>query len=177
MPRGWGAGREAAEKAGGGKFVKLENGKSIEGVFRGDPYTFFSIYGDKERREFDDQVPNSQFKFKINLVVKENGAYVAKVFGSGWTTFNSLDTMIQELGQDQLFKLICSKSGNKTSYNIVPKGPITQAEKQNIAAVKLHKLSDNKVDSALDFPGSGGVGTPGIDDPDDVPLGDDDSNY
>jgi len=140
-------------KSGGGMFVKLKSGESIEGVFRGEPYCCYEKF--KERQEYATYVEGSSLKFKINFIVKENGSYVAKILKQGMTLAKQIRKLTLECGMDTLFKLEREGSGkDDTVYYLIPKGPVAPTSLQHIDAVPLLPLVANKEshEDDLSFP-------------------------
>lgn len=135
-------------------FIKLKGGESVTGVFRGDPYDFRIHWLQKEQRsvlcEGKEKCPvcelgnKSSFRFRVNFIVKEGEAYVAKVLEQGWTSYQALMNL-QESGYDlekQIMVITRQGTGLNTSYSFIPspKGLATPDSLKQIAAVKLNDL-------------------------------------
>ncbi len=134
----------------GGMFVKLGDGESIEGVFRGEPHTFYSVF--KDPTEHEEWAEGRSFKFKVNFAVfnLETKAYEMKVFQGGSTLSDMLVDMKEEYGLDQLFKIKRTGSGKEdTRYSILPKGALSPEQLATINALPLHKF-EKKVDESTD---------------------------
>lgn len=135
--------------------LKLKGGESVKGVFKGDPYEF--------RQHWENNKPypclgqglcercangeKASFRFQINIIVKENGESVAKVWEQGWTVFLALKAL-HEGGYDlEKYLMKISRTGstkNDTVYSVVPvpNGLLTPAQLKEIASVKLIQLTD-----------------------------------
>lgn len=125
------------EGSGGGVFIKLGDGQSVKGVFQGDPIDFMNAFkpGDKP-----------SFRFRINLVVKENGAYVAKIFENGITVYRSLRALSETGYELDKHWYVISRSGNTkdtTSYSILPapKGDLTPEDMIHVKSIRLNDLT------------------------------------
>ena len=108
-----------------GKEIEVKDGESIEGVFRGEPYVFYSIY--RDQKEYETKVDGSSLKFKINFFEKlPGGEWKGRIFQQGNTCLKDLIEMKDEYGLDYIFK-IKRKGSSKddTKYHIMPKAPIT----------------------------------------------------
>ena len=146
MGNGWKKIDDAKE--GGGFFIKLKNGESIEGLFRGEPYCFYQIFEDK--KEYSERVEGSSFKFKINFIIKEKGAYVPKILQQGVTLAKLVRKYTNECGMDTLFKIEREGSGkDDTTYYLIPKGPVLPESLKQINAVKLLPLQKSEDDTSF----------------------------
>jgi len=137
----WNAMKKAKEESGGGGglFVKLKDGDEVEGVFMGEPHTFYQVFGSKT--EHDNWVDGSSFKFKIPFVVKENGVYVAKIFQGSKTTAGILLDVKDEYGTDCLYKIKRKGSTKEdTKYSILFKGNLSVAELESVKKIELPSL-------------------------------------
>lgn len=153
----WDKAKELSEKEGSGIFIKLKDGQSIEGVFRGDPFVFFSIF--KDPKEYNEKVKGAMLKFKINFFVKENNEWQRKIFQQGNTFLKDLIEFKDEYGLDHVFK-IKRKGSTKddTKYHILPKGPISKEDLEIVNKLGLLPLRredydiDDKSPKSKDLP-------------------------
>jgi len=129
-------------EGGGGSFIALNDGESVEGCFRGEPYEFFNIYLEKPAREYPNYIPGSSFRFRINFIVKEDDKYVAKKLERGVTDGKRIQYLLEEHGMDSLYKVKRqgAKGSEDTIYHIDFKASLTPEQKKNIDAVKLVEL-------------------------------------
>jgi hypothetical protein len=136
-------------------FLKLKSGESATGVFRGDPVDFKNHWLQAEKRsvlckgkdecEHCKAGDKPKFRFRLNFVVNENGAFVAKIFEQGWTVYEALKA-IHEGGYDltkHKMKVTRHGSGTDTSYNIipVPNGALPKELEIQISNVALNPIS------------------------------------
>lgn len=132
-------------KESGGVFIKLKDKESVEGVFRGEIYWFYQIF--KDKKEYQEWVEGSSFKFRINFIVKENGAYVSKILQQGVTLAKLIRKYTQECGMNTLFKIEREGSGkDDTTYYLIPKGPVSPEDLKQINAVKHLRLQKSSED-------------------------------
>lgn len=135
--------------------IKLKSGESIKGVFMGDTYEFKQHWKDSKPSLCPGETECSRcasgekasFRFQLNLIVKENDTYVAKVFEQGWKVFLDLKAL-HEGGYDlEKYLVKITRNGstmNDTTYSIVPvpNGLLTAAQLKEIASVKLISLTN-----------------------------------
>ena len=137
------------EGEGGATFLKLKDGESIKGVFRGDPFDFQSHWKGGSVActgadcDFCAKGEEPSFRFRINFVVKENGAYVAKLWEQGWRVYESLQGLDASGYNLEETPVQISRRGsdkNNTTYNVlpVPNAALTEEHLAALKAVKLH---------------------------------------
>lgn len=159
MPTGWDNVDKTVKNIPSGSFIKLKSGESIKGVFRGEPRCFFSIFNDKT--EYEAYVPGSSFRFKIPFVVKENGAYVAKIFSQGKRFWEMLKKCKEKYGLDKVFEI--SREGSTkddTVYSLLYEGDLSKDELEQIGKVKLPALVSNNEGSDDDYVPPGDFNAP-----------------
>lgn len=140
-------------------FLKIEAGQSVEGVFRGDPVDFYQHWpkGGEKSICSGSGCPSCaagvkrNFRFLINFVMKENAAYVAKVWEQSGTVYDDMRGL-HESGYDlekTVVRITRKGNGKDTTYHIVPKpdGKLTPATEKAIAAVKLNELGQGASES------------------------------
>ena len=146
---------------GGGSFIRLKkDGESVKGVFQGNPYDYKQHWGDNKKticigmgcalcRAGD----TPRFRFRINFIIKENGAYTAKIWEQGITAYKDLSGLnktLQEEGyklDEYLVKITRSGLGKEdTSYPIiaVPGGALDAVRVSEIKKVKLLPLNGDQ---------------------------------
>lgn len=107
---------------GDGEFLKLENGKSVTGVFRGDPLEYYSKWEGKKSIPCAEGDEGARFRFRVNFVTKVDGAYKALIWEQGATVYNQLKRFNEDFPLDKTVVKI-SRSGstmNDTVYFITP---------------------------------------------------------
>lgn len=155
---------------GSKNFLKLENGDSIRGVFRGDIYEFRqhwengkSVFCLGDTCPICEQGKKPNFRFRLNLVVKENEAYVVKVYESGWTMYEALKALHEgdyNL-ENHLMKITRHGTGLDTTYSVVPvpNGTLTNSQQDTISQLELIPLAHEtkKTEEVHDFSKDGDI--------------------
>lgn len=135
-------------------FLKLEPGKTAILAFRGEPHDFRThwinnkgvLCAGSECQACKDGLPSS-FRFRINVILKENGLVTAKILEQGRTVYNALRDMHTDYPLDKhLMKVTRIGSGKETSYSILPapKGEITPEMEKQFALVTPFDLDPGK---------------------------------
>lgn len=132
-------------------FIKIASGASITGLLTGDVRTFHQHTINKSffpcmgnTCQYCQQGDKKQFKFKINILVTENGAMIAKIFQGGWKVYQQLGAL-QKNGFDltQIPVVIQRQgTGMATVYTVMPspKGAINPKALEQMRDVKLLAL-------------------------------------
>jgi hypothetical protein len=134
---GWDDARRIKE-SGGAEFIKLKDGETVRGVFRGEPYIFYQEFGDKS--EYDDYAEGRSTRFKINFVVKEGERYVAKIFGGGYYVLTALVDYKDKHGLDVVYEVKRNGTGTDTRYTIMYDNKLTDSQLDKVKEVKLKEL-------------------------------------
>lgn len=135
--------------------LRMKSGEAVKGIFRGDPTDYRQHWSNnrsylctgRDTCELCKAGEKSSFRFRINFVVNENGAYVAKVFEQGKAVYEALKTLHAEYGLDKnQMKITRIGSGTDTQYTILPvaNGALTAEQEKAISAVKLIPLTDSQ---------------------------------
>ncbi len=132
---------QSPETGGSNDFLKLKNGDSVTGVFRGDEYEFYGSW--KEGKFVVGE--GKSFRFRINFITKdESGTYVAKVLEQGVTVYNQLKDLHAEYDlTETIVKITRSGAGpSDTSYSILPikKSQVGPELEKQLQAVELKDL-------------------------------------
>src|SRR5687768_5022416 len=119
---------------GSASYLKLGDGEKVRGIFRGNPHTFKVHWTGnasvpcqgKDACDLCAKGDRPKFRFKVNIIVKDGTAYVAKVFEQGFRTYDAMRNLHAELkeqglGLDKVVVTI-SRNGSKqdTTYSILP---------------------------------------------------------
>lgn len=133
-------------------YLKLSAGQSAKGVFRGEPHEFRQHWRNKQSFvctgsdcALCKEGEKSSFRFRLNFIIQENGAYVAKVFEQGKTVYEVLKAL-HESDYDlekHAVKITRHGSGTDTTYSIVPlpNGGVTKEFEKELSKVELNNLS------------------------------------
>lgn len=137
-------------------FVKLKDGGMIYGVLRGDIYEFRQhwVNGRSEvcpekdcplcAEAGNDKKKKASFRFRLNMIVNEDGNYVPKVFEQGWKVYSQLRELHKEYELEKtLIKVTRSGSGPQdTEYMVVPAAKqVTAAQLATISKIELLDVS------------------------------------
>jgi hypothetical protein len=116
--------------SGAKQFLKLGDGKSAIGVFRGEIEEFYQVYKDGKYERVRDEDPEGKFAFAINFVVKENNQHVAKIFQGNYYDYKMLKQLNEQFPLDSHVVQI-SQTGERQSKRIsflpMPKIPVNEA--------------------------------------------------
>lgn len=125
---------------GGSLFVKLKDGDSITGVFRGAIFDFM------KKNDFDKEKPKDVFRFRVNFITSENGALVAKIFEAGIVTYKAMRALSEQGYDLEKTTVVYTRkgTGTDTEYSLIPAPPAKQCsdeQMKQVEAVKLHDLA------------------------------------
>jgi len=140
--------REASEVSAK-NFVKLKDGESIQGVFRGSVYEFRQHWKDNRGTLCTgsgcalcvEKKPG--FRFRLNFITPEGGQQVAKIFEQGWTVYEAMRALHTEYDlETTIVKITRYGTGTDTSYSILPvkNGTLSEEQQAKLAEIPLLKL-------------------------------------
>lgn len=160
---------KVSDGQGSDKFLKLQPNESASGLFQGDPLEFYVKWENKKATVVDDSVDGAQFRFRINFLVNENGAFVPKIFEQGARVYRQLKMLNEECDLEKtVVKILRTGEGMQTNYTIIPtlKTQLSAAVLKSISQVKLNDLSPAKKSEEKNSEGSpfGDEPMPGDDD-------------
>ena len=122
-------------------YIKLKDGQFIEGVFMGDPYTFYTIYKENPYKEYaTKETPNHSFKFKINFLVSSGNGYVSKVISGGYGFLLNIRDAIIEYGEQCVFKIKRTGVEKATTYTVFFKRHIGEEEWNELKTIELKQI-------------------------------------
>jgi hypothetical protein len=129
--------------SGGASFLKIEEGKSVNAVFRGELLKFWQTWPQGGTKQvFTEPTAGASMRFKANVIIHEDGAFVAKI----WEFPATVNNMLYEISNEvDITKTKCKisrmGSGKKTQWMIIPLGPLDAKALKQIDAVELLPLS------------------------------------
>lgn len=133
---------------GSSKFVKLDDGETIEGVIRGEPVFFWNNFDKKDTQPYvlGKSRPGKGyiFRFRVNFIVKTDAGYSAKILEHGSRMLNTLEDIRDEDGFDNVFRIKRLGKGTDTTYTIKLKKALTDEEKAIYNDIPLNDLSLTK---------------------------------
>jgi hypothetical protein len=134
--------------------LKVESGKDVRGVFAGDPVEWFVHWPDgadhsticvgRKSCELCREGDKAKFRFRVNFIINENGAFTAKIFEGGAGVYKQLKEL-QDAGWDlEKNLMIIKKTGEKltTRWTIspVPNGALSESQLKVIKQMPLHLM-------------------------------------
>ncbi len=132
-------------KDGGGSFLKIEDNSSVNILVRGDVLKYYQNWPrGGEKLVFDKPTAGAKPRFKVNVIIHEDGKFVAKVWDFPPTVSNMLADIAEayDLSQTKI-KISKDKFGDKTSYRVMPLAneKLTAKHLKEINAVELNTLT------------------------------------
>jgi hypothetical protein len=138
--------------SGGKDYLKIKDGESMRVIFRGDPVDFRIHWAQGKSSPCVESSCShcasgnkSSFRFRINTVIKENGAYVPKIFEQGITTYKDLVALQQSGYNIENHVMTVTRHGTQkdTTYSILPlnNGAISQEIADKLKEIKLLPLT------------------------------------
>ncbi len=136
-----------------GNYLKLKDGESAVGVFKGDVHSFRIKWEEGRSVAINEPDPGRHNRWKLNFLMKEGSSFVAKIFECGVMVYDQLAEINTEYDLTQTkVKISRRGSGKETSYSILPllKEPIPPAIMQQLESVKLNILDGQARAPAVD---------------------------
>lgn len=135
----------------GKNFLKMKDGESVRGVFRGVPVIFRQHWSNGrgivcpgKACDLCAEKNKALFRFRLNFVMQEGGQYVSRIVEQGWQFFNALKELNEEYPlENHVVKISRSGTGSDTKYQVIPtpNGLLANGTKKAVEAVQLHELS------------------------------------
>lgn len=119
---------------GGGKArLKLKDGETVTGIFRGDIATFYQNWPKGGVKTVDvEPFAGAQLRFEVNFVVKEGAGYIPKIFEGGLKIYKQLAALHKEYNlEETVFKISRSGVEKQTAYTFMPAKQAPSAETLN----------------------------------------------
>lgn len=134
-------------------YLKIADGQSVTGVLRGNLFEFWQKWpqgGVKEK--FAHATPGAIQRFKVNIVIPENGKLAAKVFEFGPRVYDQFSDASAEFDLAKT-KIKISRRGSEknTVWTVMPLGPVDAKALKAIEAINLNIL-DQDLAQPLDAP-------------------------
>lgn len=151
--KGWDDTEKKAKEAGGGNFIKLDDGESIQVVFVGEPLADERVWigegKDRKSVEYDPKkhTEKPRLRVKINAFVPGTGM---RIFEMSPTTFKQVVKMRSKGWlESRVFEISREGTELKTKYTILPERDIDAKLKAELADAKPFDLE--KVDDDTSF--------------------------
>lgn len=106
-----------------GLFLKLSDGESVNGVFRGEIYEFKIKWEANKSQVVGDTDPDGKARFRLNFVTYDQAEkkFVAKVFEFGLVVYGQLASINEEYPlENTKIKITRRGTGTSTEYIILP---------------------------------------------------------
>lgn len=142
------------EPSAGKNFLKIGDGKSVVGIFRGDIHTYYQVFENGRYRVVPSTDANGKFAFKVNFIVNENGSYVSKIFQGNYYDYQALRELNEE--HDGLEKICVqvSQTGERQTKRLSFLVKTKQKpDEKKLATVEMYDLgekSGNESSSSFD---------------------------
>lgn len=105
----------------GGLFLKLKDGESKVGVFRGEIYEFHQVWENGKSKVVEPDVDGAKSRFRLNFVSKEDGQYRSQIFEFGLMVYNQLAEIQDDYDLEKTgLKISRRGTGTDTTYIIIP---------------------------------------------------------
>jgi len=130
------------DDSGPSNYLKLKSGDSVIGVFRGEAYSFWTRWESGKSYASTAGDAGAKERFKMNIVVKEGEAMVAKTWEFSPTVYNQL-ALVNEEYPLETTKVKITRHGEKldTTYSIMPtKDQLSPGQLKSVEAVPLNLL-------------------------------------
>ncbi len=163
---------EVNRKTDSGSYLKLSDGESAIGTFRGEVYEKFVVWENGRSKQVSGSTSGAKSRYTANFICKDGDKYVAKIFEFSPSVYMQLHEINSEYPLETAKVKITRRGMNKeTSYVIMPspKG-LSAQELAAIEAVPLQILNSKAETKAKPESASA--------DPfmDDAPIFDDEKN-
>lgn len=140
---------------GGGNYLKLADGESVNVIFRGEVFEFWQSWPrGGEKQVFDKPTPGASSRFKANVVVHEAGKFVAKVWEFPVGIYNNI-AEIADAYDITTTKIRITRRGveKATIYILLPLAEKIPAKAmKEIEAVELNILGHAQAHAELSKP-------------------------
>lgn len=132
----------AGPTVGADQFLKIGDGEKVNVVFRGSFYEFWQNWPKGgEKQIFTKPTAGARSRFLLNAVIHDGKNFVAKVWEFALPTYNQL-AAINEHYPLETTKIQITRNGvgTKTSYVLLPLGPVEPKALKALEAIDLNIL-------------------------------------
>ena len=122
------------------KYLRLEEGKPVKGVFRGEIATKYVLWENGKPKEVNAGTPEAKVRYMANFMLLKDNHYTATVFEFGKMVYDALYAINLAYGDIEKLTVSLLKTGQKleTQYHV---HPLPKEEvKDCVYAAKLHEL-------------------------------------
>ena len=123
-------------------FLKVDDGQSATGIFRGEIFEFWQKWPKGGKKEvFTEPTAGAASRFKVNFVTMEGGKPVAKVWEFGVSVYNMLAELQKDFDLEKTNMKISRRGVDKnTQWMIIPLGAASEDGLKTISQVSLNIL-------------------------------------
>jgi len=149
--------KTGGDKKGGGIFLKLGDGDNYNGVFAGEPITFYQKWDGGRYVDCDSKEDGAKLRFKVNFIIKENGALASKIWSASAPVYDRLAHLSKLCDLKSSLVNISRRGLSKdTRYDIdlLQDGKLDEKAMAAISKVILHELKGGS--DAIGVPTGGG---------------------
>lgn len=136
--------KEIKSDGGSHLYLRVKDGESVNVILRGEIHEFRIKWENGKSIEIPESDSSRMNRFRLNAVIYENGAFVAKLWEFGLTVYNQLSD-INDVYPLEKTKIRVSRkgTGTDTTYMLLPmlNEPLSQGALKSIEAVKLNVLN------------------------------------
>lgn len=130
------------DKSKDGIFIQIKDGDAINLVFRGEIYSFYSVFGVKGEASPDDE--GARQRFRANAIVWAGDTFKAKILEFGKSIYGQMEE-ISKVCEITETKCRLSRKGStkdNTEYTLLPviKDPLTAVQLDAISRIPLNIL-------------------------------------
>jgi len=129
---------------GGDKFLKLKDGESVVGVFRGEIYEFHTKWINNKSIPASPDDPEAKTRFRANIIVPVNGKPVAKIFEFSYPVFEQMAMINKIKGDITKVKTHIARMGEGTSTKYMLMVADEPVNLKAIQGIELHILNKNQ---------------------------------
>lgn len=128
---------------GPGLFVRLEDGGTVKGIFRGDPQERHQVWTGSGYEDYDPAVHSESDRRRYMMVnffdVDANDQRIAQFNGGD---FLQLCKVRKKYGPNHVYEIGRSGTGKSTKYSILPDGEPSADLVKKLEQTPLHDLGD-----------------------------------
>lgn len=172
--------RPQSDGGSGLPFLKLKDGESVFGVFKGEPLEGYLNWETKKWTPIGEPRPQgSNYRFRVNFITKEGAAYIAKVWEQGSFQADNIQKTqktamrFMKKNIDEVVVVISRRGSGKddTEYDIeIAETQPSESSWKVINQVKLNDLGGGAKPSATPTDEFGEPPPEAFDDADEIPL-------
>lgn len=127
------------------QYLNLKSGQSAEIIFLGEPFFYYTVYGEKPYTEYmKPEKEGAKFQFRINVYNIVNSEI--KVLRGGNGLLRTIKENLLEQGQDSIFKIKRDGDGIDTRWHMFFKSKINEEQKKVLIDKPLidigHRIED-----------------------------------